>query len=171
MSVDGGEWAWLSPLSLLNFYMSWLLILKAFYTRTYHNIWAGSANWSYFMWLGFLFILNRLFVCLFVCTFLHFFFGYFFKCATIQIWDQTCQKLLPAVEVTSKHGWRDNKPISSCHIMFIIVYSSFIFELWIFVFIEFMYWIYVFIFWIYWRAREASETLSGLFNWESRILS
>ena len=126
------------------------LILKAFYTRTYHNIWAGSANWSYFMWLGFLFILNCLFVCLFVCSFLIFiFFGYFFKCVTIQIWDQTCQKLLPAVEVTSKRGWRDNKPISSC-IMFIIVYSSFIFELWIFC----IYWIYVlnlciYYFWIY----------------------
>ena len=30
------------------------------------------------------------------------------------------------VEVTSKHRRRDNKPINSCHIMFIIVYSSFI---------------------------------------------
>ena len=56
----------------------------------------------------FLFILNPLFVCLFVCSFLH-----FLKRVTIQIRDETCQKLLPAV-------------VNSCHIMFIIVYSSFI---------------------------------------------
>ena len=95
------------------------------------------------MLLGFLFILNHLFICLFVCSFLHFF-GYFLKRVTIQIWDQTCQKLLPAVEVTSKHG---NKPINSCH-MFIIVYSSFIILNGFFLLLYFCiyyFWIYVFI--------------------------
>ena len=134
-----------------------VLIINPNYTRIYHNIRAGSAIWSYFMWLGFLFILNRLFVCLFVHSFI---FGlFFFKRVTIQIWDQTCQKLLPAVEVTSKHGWRDNKPINSCHklclLLFIVVLSFWIMDFciyWIFVFIifEFMYllflnlWIYYF---------------------------
>ena len=124
-----------------------VLIINPNYTRTYHNIWAGSAIWSYFMWLGFLFILNRLFVCLFVHSFI--FLVIFFKRVTIQIWDQTCQKLLPAVEVTSKHGWRDNKPINSCHIMFIIVYSSFIILnygfLYLLNFCIYYFWIYVFI--------------------------
>ena len=143
------------PLSLLYFYCNLkcellhVLIINPNYTRTYHNIWAGSAIWSYFMWLGFLFILNRLFVCLFVCSFLHFFLVIFFKHVTIQIWDQTCQKLLPAEEVTSKHGWRDNKPINSCHIMFIIDYSSFIILnygfLYLLNFCIYYFWIYVFI--------------------------
>ena len=67
-------------------------------------------------------IYRKSFVCLFVCSFLHF----FGKCVTIIVLYQTCQKLILAVEYTSKHGWRDNKLTNSCHIMFSIVYSNFI---------------------------------------------
>ena len=73
MSVGGGDWAC--------FYMSLLLILT---TPGHTTIFELALLFDpIFMWLGFLFILIRLFVCLFVHTFIFFFF--FFKRVTIQI--------------------------------------------------------------------------------------
>ena len=59
-----------------------------------------------------------------------------------------CQKLLPAVDVTSKNGERDNKSTNFCHSMFSIVYkvaSFIIFKLCFFLIYQFIYY-FVFFF-------------------------
>ena len=70
------------------------------------------------MWLGFLFILNNLFVCLFV-------FHSFVIFKVCNNTDLRPPEVTLEVEITSKHG---NKPINSCHkllclLLFIVVLS------------------------------------------------
>ena len=117
VSVGGEEWAWLSPLSLLYFYCNLICELLHVLIINLHQDIPQYLSWLCYLILFYVvrvFIYPKSFVCLFVCLFIP---SLFFKACN------NTQNLLPAVEITSKHG---NKPINSCHIMFIIVYSSFI---------------------------------------------